>query len=325
MHILIVIHASAKACFVSPLEKIPIQPPAKQTWRFKCLFCKEFDRALEGKQRAEEHVLACTTGGRPVKGCAGIPIALRDELRGLRGLTPYTPPAQKAGSYGGTASSAEYLRKQDVAALDRKQCRAWYSTAMPFAAASNTHFRDFLAALPDAPKDYRPLDQIQLASMERITDVEKEVLATENALIEQSGGGFCCSTDGGKVGYAATRVVMADCAKGTFWLACYATGDATKDAQYLCDHLMAQLRLAEARGWKCRGVVTDNAASEAALGKRSVWLSLLRALTHFQSRIHRRMVYARECLVCPQDIVFQIPHILTRDSCVCAHNVAMIC
>ena len=66
------------------------------------------------------------------------------------------------------------------------------------------------------------------------------------------------------MGYAATRVVMADCSHGVFWIACYCTGDAKKDKEYLCRTLIQKLRDCEKRGWKCRGMVTDNAATELA-------------------------------------------------------------
>ena len=54
----------------------------------------------------------------------------------------------------------------------------------------------------------------------------------EADLVERGGGGgFCTSMDGGKVGHAATRVVMGGGNLGCFWIACYATGAAKKDAK----------------------------------------------------------------------------------------------
>ena len=81
-----VVKAKIEACFETPIKKLPKEKGSSQKWQYKCLFCKKFNKALEGKQRAEEHIMASDIHGKAVKGCDGIPKALRDELRVLRGL-----------------------------------------------------------------------------------------------------------------------------------------------------------------------------------------------------------------------------------------------
>ena len=57
-----------------------------------------------------------------------------------------------------------------------------------------------LAYLETAPPDYNHLKRKQLADSQHIQDVEEDLCLMEDAMVEQSGGGVCLSTDGGKSG-----------------------------------------------------------------------------------------------------------------------------
>jgi len=124
---------------------------------------------------------------------------------------------------------------------------------------------DYLEAVDKAPPGtHKPLGRKRLAESERIESVEKDLHLLEDSLVRQGGGGCCLSTDGGKVGHATTRAVMVDCDAGTIWLDVYDAGSNKKDAAYLADTLMERIRALEKRGWRVKGCVTDNAASELA-------------------------------------------------------------
>ena len=233
--------------------------------------------------------MASDIHGKAVKGCDGIPIALRDELRALRGLPNFVPKAEPEKSKNAPEDMKRYIDKQEMETVHKKQCKSWYANALPFTLASDVHHREYIETLKRMPAEvlaqYRPLDRHQVSEVQRINECQNDVLLLENALVERSGGGFCGSTDGGKVGYAATRVVMADCSHGVFWIACYCTGDAKKDAEYLSSTLIQKLRDCEKRGWKCRGMVTDNAAAELAA------MALLKVL--FEKEFKRALVILR--------------------------------
>ena len=224
-------------------------PGASKKWKFKCFFCTDFNKPGEGNQRAEEHIMACDIHGKIKKGCVVVPSSLRDELRALRGLPPFQLPTETkptgSSKRGRPTDLKGYIQQQELETLHKKQCKCWYANAVPFALASDIHHKEYMKAIKRAPTEvlaqYKPLDRNQLSENSRIGDAEKEVLLLETDIVNRSGGGYCASTDGGKVGYAATRVVMADCSQGTFWIACYATGDCKKDVNYLSTTLMEKL------------------------------------------------------------------------------------
>ena len=101
-----------------------------------------------------------------------------------------------------------FIKQQAVEHLNKLQCKAWYTNAIPFSAASDQHMQAYLEAVKTAPADYQPLKRKQLSSPECIDAVEKDVRLLEDALVSKSGGGVCLSTDGGEVGHAATRAVL---------------------------------------------------------------------------------------------------------------------
>ena len=115
--------ASTEASF--EVEKLPKVEGQNAKYRYRCKFCKNFDRIYEGSQRPQEHILWCNIHGKAAKGCENVPPALRDELRALLDIVPFEEPKGKLSQQQTTGDDLKtFIEQKEIDHLNKLKSKA---------------------------------------------------------------------------------------------------------------------------------------------------------------------------------------------------------